>query len=267
MELKPPIVIASGIGGMGEYLKLIEPKFIGAYTLKTITFKPKKGNPPPRLIATENYLINSIGLENPGVENFIEQLKSGQYDELFERVKIIFSFAGDNFEEYEQVAEKMAPFQNKFIAFECNLSCPNVHFNPLSDLTTLKRLLSSLRRKLDIFLIAKLGIEGAFVESIAKLVELCGWDGVTLINTIRALHVDGERIIKGGVSGPILKPIALRAVHEVRSKTKLYIIASGGIASEKDAEDFFKVGANAVSVGTILYKDPSIVERIAKNFS
>lgn len=266
MELKPPIVIASGVGGMGEYLNLIDSKFIGAYTLKTITFKPRKGNPPPRLIATKDYLINSIGLENPGVEKFIEELRAGQYDELFEKVKVIFSFAGDNFQEYEQVAERMMPFQDRFIVFECNLSCPNVHFNPLSDISNLRQLLLTLRKKLKIFLTAKLSIEGAFVEDIAELVEDCGWNGVTLINTIRALHVDGERLIKGGVSGPVLKPIALRAVHEVRNRTKLHIIASGGVMDEKDAEDFFRVGANAVSIGTALYKDPSIVEKIAKRF-
>jgi dihydroorotate dehydrogenase (NAD+) catalytic subunit len=266
VELRPPIVIASGVGGMGEYLKLIDPKQIGAYTLKTITFKPRRGNPPPRLIATQDYLINSIGLENVGVEKFIEELENKVYDELFEKVKVIFSFAGENFEEYLLVAQKMAPYQGRFVAFECNFSCPNVHFNPLSNVAELERMLSELRKRLNVFLIAKLGIEGVFVEEIAKIVEKCGWNGVTLINTIRALHVDGDRIIKGGISGPVLKPIALRAVYEVRNRTNLYIIASGGIMNEQDAEQFFKVGANAISIGTALYKDPKIVEKIARMF-
>lgn len=141
-----------------------------------------------------------------------------------------------------------------------------MHFNPLSNVAELERMLSELRKRLNVFLIAKLGIEGAFVEEIAKIVEDCGWNGVTLINTIRALHVDGERIIKGGISGPVLKPIALRAVYEVRNRTNLYIIASGGIMNEQDAEQFFKVGANAISIGTALYKDPKIVEKIARMF-
>lgn len=266
MELRPPIVIASGVGGMGEYLKLIDPRYIGAYTLKTITFKPRLGNPPPRLIATERYLINSIGLENAGVEKFIEELENGLYEELFRKVKVIFSFAGEDFEEYLKVAERMAPYQDRFVAFECNFSCPNVHFNPLSDTNQLKKMLIELRKKLDVFLIAKLGIEGAFIEQLARLVEECGWNGVTIINTIRALHIDGETLIKGGISGPVLKPIALRAVYEVRNRTNLYIIASGGIMNETDAQHFFKAGANAVSIGTALYRDPTIVERIAKRF-
>jgi len=266
VELRPPIVIASGIGGMGEYLKLIDPKCIGAYTLKTITFKPRHGNPPPRLIATQNYLINSIGLENVGVKKFIEELRGQVYDELFRKVKVIFSFAGENFEEYLLVAEKMVPYQDRFAAFECNFSCPNVQFNPLSNPTELKRMLLELRKRLNVFLIAKIGIEGGFVEDVAKLAEDCGWNGVTLINTIRALHVDGERIIAGGVSGPVLKPIALRAVYEVRKRTSLFIIASGGIMNEEDAQQFFKVGASAISIGTALYKNPKIVEKIAKMF-
>jgi dihydroorotate dehydrogenase (NAD+) catalytic subunit len=122
VELRPPIVIASGVGGMGEYLKLIDPKQIGAYTLKTTTFKPRRGNPPPRLIATQDYLINSIGLENVGVEKFIEELENKVYDELFEKVKVIFSFAGKT-SKYLLVAQKMAPYQGRFVAFECNFSC------------------------------------------------------------------------------------------------------------------------------------------------
>lgn len=267
MELRPPIVIASGVGGMGEYLQLIDPKCIGAYTLKTITFRPRRGNPPPRLVATQNYLINSIGLENVGIERFVEELEQGVFDELFKKVKVIFSFGGESFEEYLLVAERMVPHQEKFIAFECNLSCPNVQIDFLSNLSTLKKLFTELRKRLSVFLIAKLGIEGAFIENVAKLVEDCGWNGVTVMNTIRALHIDGERVVKGGLSGPVLKPIALRAVHEVRNRTNLYIIASGGIMNEKDVEQFFKVGANAVSIGTVLFKNPKIVEKIAQRFS
>ncbi|MGB9821726.1 MAG: tRNA-dihydrouridine synthase [Pseudothermotoga sp.] len=269
MELKPPLVIASGVGGMGEYLQLIDSKYIGAYTLKTITLFPKQGNPPPRLFANQNYLINNIGLENIGIDAFVENLLSDKYVEIFDRTKVIFSLGGDSPDEYKAVAEKIAPHERYFEAIEVNFSCPNVKeggLNILSDLSSFKDVLSCIRKTLKGFLIAKVGIEGAFVEKIAQIVEDHGWNGITLINTVRGLEIVEDRIIKGGLSGPLLKPIALRAVYEVKNKAhKLYVIGSGGIMCEKDVDDFFKVGANAISLGTAVYKNPMIVERIAEH--
>lgn len=268
MELNPPLVIASGVGGMGEYLKLIDPKYIGAYTLKTVTLFPKQGNPPPRLFATENYLINNIGLENIGIDAFIENLNANQYEELFEKVKVIFSLGGDNPEEYKLVAQKIATYEKYFEAIEVNFSCPNVKnggLNILSDLFSFKEVLIYLRKVLKGFLIAKVGVEGNFVENIAQIVKDHGWNGIVLINTIRGLEVVEGKLIKGGISGPVLKPIALRAVYEVKNKVpELYVIGSGGITNEKDVDDFFKVGANAISLGTAIYKNPQVVEKIAK---
>ncbi|HEY8542193.1 MAG TPA: dihydroorotate dehydrogenase, partial [Pseudothermotoga sp.] len=227
MELNPPLVIASGVGGMGEYLKLIDPKYIGAYTLKTVTLFPKQGNPPPRLFATENYLINNIGLENIGIDAFIENLNANQYEELFEKVKVIFSLGGDNPEEYKLVAQKIATYEKYFEAIEVNFSCPNVKnggLNILSDLFSFKEVLIYLRKVLKGFLIAKVGVEGNFVENIAQIVKDHGWNGIVLINTIRGLEVVEGKLIKGGISGPALKPIALRAVYEVKNKVpELYV--------------------------------------------
>ncbi len=269
MELNPPVVIASGTGGMGEYLKLINPEHIGAYTLKTVTLFPKQGNRPPRLFATENYLINNIGLENTGIDAFIEALNSGCYRELFDKVKVIFSIGGDDSDQYKKMAEKINPYEKYFEAIEVNFSCPNVNkggLNILSDLSSFRDVLSFMRKTLGGFLIAKIGIEGGFVEHIAQIVKEHGWNGITLINTIRGLHISQDRIIKGGISGPILKPVALRAVYEVKNKVPdLYVIGSGGIMCEKDADDFFKVGADAISLGTAIYKDPQIVQRISEH--
>ncbi|MFN4190187.1 MAG: tRNA-dihydrouridine synthase [Pseudothermotoga sp.] len=269
MELNPPLVIASGVGGMGEYLKLINPKYIGAYTLKTITLFPKEGNLPPRLFATQEYLMNNIGLENVGIDVFIEKLNNNQYEELFEKTKVIFSLGGDDAQEYKRVAQKIAPYEDYFEAIEVNFSCPNVKkggLNILSDLSSLQDVLIYMRKVLKGFLIAKIGIEGSFVEQIAQILKDHGWNGITLINTIRGLRIVNDKVFKGGLSGPILKPIALRAVYEVKNKVpELYVIGSGGIMCEKDADDFFKVGADAISLGTAIYKDPHIVERIAEH--
>ncbi|MEJ5229220.1 MAG: tRNA-dihydrouridine synthase [Pseudothermotoga sp.] len=269
MKLNPPLIIASGVGGMGEYLKLIDAKYIGAYTLKTITLLPKEGNPPPRLFATNNYLINSIGLENIGIEAFTEKLVSGDYEEIFAKTKVIASLGGDDPEQLTLVAQKIKPYESLFEAIEFNFSCPNVAEGGLklvSDQKALKEVLKSIRKILNGFLIAKLSIEGIFVEELSKLVNEYEWNGVTVTNTIRALQLIDGNLFKGGISGPVLKPISLRAVYEIKNKVAdLYTIACGGIMNEKDADDFFKVGADAVSVGSAIYKDPEIVERIAKH--
>ncbi len=270
MELKIPIVIASGVGGMGEYLKMkmISPDCIGAYTLKTITYKPKSGNPPPRLVASSGYLINSIGLENQGIENFLFKLQQGEFDWIFAKTKVILSLGGDNLEEFQMIAERVKSVEGRFAAIEFNFSCPNVEKGGLSviaDSKKLPKLLKSLRKTLDSFLIAKVGIEGIFVENFASLLEKNEWNGISLINTLRALQFVEGKIQKGGLSGPSLKPIALRAVYEVKKVAKkLFIVGGGGISNEDDAEEFLKVGADAVSLGTIIYKNPKIVERIAE---
>jgi len=138
----------------------------------------------------------------------------------------------------------------------------------LSDFEGWKKILKDIRKILQgQFLIAKLGIEGIFIEEAVKQVNQSGWDGVTLINTVRGLHFNGEKMILGGLSGPILKPIALRAVYEVRNKfPNIFIIASGGVYNFEDAEEFLKVGANAVGVGSALFKNPEIVEKIGEKF-
>jgi len=269
VKLNPPLVIASGVGGMGEYLQLIDAKYIGAYTLKTITLHPKEGNPPPRLFATNNYLINNIGLENIGIEAFTKKIADGEFEELFAKTKVIASLGGDDLEQYLLVAQKIKEYEQIFEAIEFNFSCPNVAkggLSLISDYEAFKQLLRSIRKILSGFLIAKLSIEGAFVEEASKLVKQFDWNGVTVTNTLRALQLIDGKVFKGGISGPVLKPIAMRAIYEIKNKVPdLYTIACGGIMNEDDAEDFFKVGADAVSVGTAIYKDPQIVERIAKH--
>jgi len=265
MNLNPPLVIASGPGGSGEYLSLINPKYVGAYTLKTITLNPKPGNKLKRMENSENYIINSIGLENPGIEYVISNIEKF----VLKETKTILSLGGDSKDEYIKIAEKIAPYAKKFEAIEFNFSCPNVKkggLSILSDVNEWQEILENVRKILpDSFLIAKLSIEGNFVEVLSKKVKEFGWNGLTLINCVRGLLIKDGKIVTGGLSGPILKPIALRAIYAVRKVLKdIYIIASGGIYTKKDVDDFLLVGANAISIGSALFKDPQVIEELGK---
>ncbi|MGC8820924.1 MAG: HisA/HisF-related TIM barrel protein [Fervidobacterium sp.] len=270
LNLRSPLVIASGPGGFGEYMNVegIDWKKVGAYTLKTVTYNPKEGNPPPRMYAKNGYLINRIGLENPGIDNFINLLENGYFDRLFQEVSVILSLGGDTYEEYFEITRKVRPHIGKFVAVEYNFSCPNVRHGGLSimvDRDEWKLLLKEIRNMLpNAFLIAKLGIESGFVEENALLAYESGWEGVTLINTIRGLMFNSEGdMILGGLSGPNLLPIALRAVYEVRKKlSDIYIIASGGVYNPEDVDLFLKLGANAVSVGSALFKNEKILDNL-----
>ncbi|ONN27841.1 dihydroorotate dehydrogenase [Thermosipho affectus] len=264
MNLNPPLIIASGPGGNGEYLKLINPEYIGAYTLKTVTLNPKKGNLPPRMRDKEHFVINSIGLENPGINHFIENIEKYKLN-----VKTILSLGGDTKEEYIKIAEIIDPYAQYFEAIEFNFSCPNVKkggLSIISDKDEWEEILKKVRKILpNTFLIAKLSIEGNFVETSSQIVAKHNWEGITLINCVRGLIIENGKVITGGISGPILKPISLRAIYETRKKLKdIYIIASGGIYTEKDADEFLEIGANAISIGSALFKDPNVVEKIGK---
>ncbi|MDI3471745.1 MAG: dihydroorotate dehydrogenase catalytic subunit [Thermotogaceae bacterium] len=265
MLVKPPLVLLSGPAGFGEWLELIDKSFIGALTLKTITLNPKEGNKPSRMAEGNNYIINRIGLENPGVLKFLEMLDT--FKNL--KSKIILSLGGDTVEEYLKIAETIKPYSKEFDAIEFNFSCPNVEKGGLSivgDLQSWEKIIKTVRKILpDSFLIAKLGIEGIFVENAADILVNNDWNGITLINTVRGLHFENGKIILGGLSGPLLKPIALRAVYEVRKRfSDIFIIASGGIYNSNDAEEFMKVGASAIGIGSALFKSPEIVEEIGK---
>lgn len=271
LKLRTPIVIASGPGGFGEYLNVdsIDWSYVGAYTLKTITLHPKVGNKPPRIYASNVFMINRIGLENPGFDGLKKMIDSGELDVLLSKVPAILSLGGDSFEEYVEITKLMKPYLDKFLAIEYNFSCPNVHHGGLSimsDREEWKKLLKEIRKETDTFIIAKLGIESGFVEEMAKIVALEGWNGVTVINTIRGLIVNPEgQVLLGGLSGPALYPIALRAVYEVRKVLPdIFIIASGGIYTAQQAKEMLQFGANAVSIGSALFQNEEIINKIGK---
>ncbi|MCD6252881.1 MAG: dihydroorotate dehydrogenase [Thermotogae bacterium] len=270
LGIRPPLIIASGPGGYGEYLNLINSKYLGAYTLKTVTYKPRSLTEAPRMAFGSFYLINHIGLENPGVDKFLESLRLGKYDGIFKRTKVILSLGGDDLKEYLKITEKVKPHVDRFVAVEYNFSCPNVTkggFLLTAKADDWAKLLGRIRELLPrTFLLAKLGIEGILIERAAGYINEAGWEGVTLVNTVRGLHMNPDGgILLGGLSGPILKPISLRAVYEVRKRYQnLYIVAAGGVYSASDAREFIAVGANAISVGSALFKDPNVIEEIGK---
>lgn len=272
LNLKVPLIIASGPGGFGEYAKIegFPWEYVGAYTLKTVTYNKKSGNVPPRMYARDGYMINRIGLENPGIDQFLNALESGEYDYLFQKTNVILSLGGDSYQEYIEVTKKVKPYLHKFIAVEYNFSCPNVSKGGLSivtDLTEWQSLLVEIRKELpDTFLIAKLGIEGGFIENLAEKAAQSGWNGVTAINTIRGLMFnDAGEMLLGGLSGPNLLPIATRAVYEVRKKLPdIYIVSSGGVYKGEDAKQLLKIGADAVSIGSAIFQDEQVIAHMGK---
>ena len=272
LNLRSPLAVASGPGGMGEYMEFIDPETLGAYILKTITLHPKEGATPPRLRAGKDFVINRIGLENPGIDVFVEDVASGKYNYLFEKVPVILSLGGDSPDEYKEIARKSLPIIDRFIAVEYNFSCPNVEAGGLaivSDRMVLKDIMVSVRDILkDTFLIAKFGIEGIFVEQASDMVKDTGWNGITLINTIRGIVKTPDGYLRGGISGAVLKPIGMRAVYEVRQRHgNMFIMASGGVYTPEDVKDYIEAGANAVQIGSALFKNPSIIDELYESLS
>lgn len=273
LRLKNPVVTASGTFGFGvEYAPLVDLGAIGAVVLKSVTLNPKVGNPPPRIAETPAGMLNSIGLENPGVEAVIQDI----LPELKERgAKVIASVAGETVEEYGMVAARFAAAGVDGI--EVNVSCPNVRRGGVafaSDPETAAAVTAEVRRaagKLPVFV--KLGVLGADVVAVAKAVASAGASGVSLINTLPGLAVDVRRRrpllgnVTGGLSGPAIKPVALWAVWRVYKEVGLPVIGMGGIMSASDALEFIICGATAVAVGTGNFVNPRLTVEMVDSLS
>jgi dihydroorotate dehydrogenase (NAD+) catalytic subunit len=273
LRLKNPVVTASGTFGFGiEYAGVVDLAALGAVVLKTVTLKPRQGNPPPRLAETPAGMLNSIGLENPGVEAVAQDI----LPELKRRgVKVIASVAGETTGEYATVAERLAAAGAD--ALEVNLSCPNVgrgglHFG--GDPETAAAVTQAVRQvagNLPVFV--KLGVMGADVVKVAGAVAAAGASGVSLINTLPGLAVDWRRRrpilgnITGGLSGPAIKPVALWAVWRVYAATRLPIIGMGGIMSAADALEFIVCGATAVAAGTGNFVNPRLTVELVEGLN
>ncbi len=265
LKLKNPIICASGTFGFGDELKgLADFSFIGAIVAKTITLRPRQGNPPPRIYETSCGVINSIGLENPGSEAFIKE-KPPALKGLGQ--KHIVSIGGSSKKECEKLIKRLNK-EKDIDAFELNLSCPNlkgkklISQSPKMTFDTIK-VLRGLTKKT---LIAKLTPEVTDIVKIAEAAESSGADAVSLVNTYFSLAIDIENKksylgnISGGYSGPAIKPMSLYKVWQVARSVKIPVIGGGGITNYKDAIEFLLAGASAISLGTINLTYPNFAK-------
>ncbi len=265
IELNSPIILASGIFGYGnEKIDFIDYKKIGAITTKTITYTPWKGNPQLRIYETDCGMINSIGLQNPGIFYFVKNILHKIRKKW---PKIFVSITGRNEKEFIDIIKILN--REKVDAIELNLSCPNFEkkqrmISQDPDLTY--RIIKIVRNETSLPLIAKISPNVNDIKEIAIASEKAGADILSLINTVKGLRIDFKKmkIIDGGLSGPSIKPIGLKCVYDVYRVVKIPIIGIGGITRGIDAIEYFLVGASAVGIGSGLFTNANIIEEIYK---
>ncbi|AYC29185.1 dihydroorotate dehydrogenase [Paenisporosarcina cavernae] len=268
LELKNPIMPASGCFGFGrEYANLYDLSLLGSIMIKATTFETRLGNPTPRVAETSSGMLNAIGLQNPGLQKVLtEELPFlAQYD-----IPIIANVAGTLTEDYVEVAKHISAAPNVH-ALELNISCPNVKCGGITfgtDPVVAAELTAAVKEVSSVPVYVKLSPNVTDITTIAKAVEEAGADGITMINTLLGMRVDertGKPVLAnktGGLSGPSVKPVAIRMVYEVRQAVSIPIIGMGGVASTQDVIDFMSVGADAVAVGTANFVDPFICPTI-----
>lgn len=269
--LKNPLVPASGTYGYGEaYKQYYSPNELGALISKGITRYPKSGNEGIRIWETPSGILNSIGLENPGIEEFLNG-KLQKMQELNEN--IIVNLGGNTIEEYLESIEMLN--NHKFFAIELNISCPNVKHGGMAfgiEAETAAYVTNLVRKNTDHKVIVKLSPNARDIVECAKTVEEAGADGLSLINTILGMAIDPyeEKIVfnntYAGLSGPAVKPIALRMVHQVAKAVQIPIIGAGGISTGLDVAEFLMAGATMVQIGTANFMNPMAVINILQEF-
>jgi dihydroorotate dehydrogenase (NAD+) catalytic subunit len=271
MELVNPIIAASGTFGYGiEFEEIVALERIGGLVTKGISMEPMAGNAAPRIIQTAAGMLNAIGLQNVGVEDFIARKLPPL--SRYPSCNVIVNVFGFTDGEYIAVIERLNEAAG-IAAYELNVSCPNVHAGGMafgSDPGSLEYLVGRAKRASTRPLIVKLSPNVTSIAHMAKIAAEAGADAISLTNTFLAMSIDAEtrrpRLanVTGGLSGPAIKPIALRMVYETARTVKIPIIGMGGIVMAEDAVEFLLAGATAVEVGTASYADPRAVERLAK---
>lgn len=264
LVFKNPVTVASGTFGVkNEYSQFVDSHRLGAVITKTITLHPRQGNSMPRICETPSGMLNAIGLQNKGLEDFVQN-KIPYFQKRC--IPLIVSIAGETAEEFSILARELDRYRKAVTALELNLSCPNIEaggVRAIREKKLISKTISAVRKATRLFLFAKLSPElGDVVETAREAVQ-AGADGLSLINTIRgmaiSIHSRRPRLAAGtgGLSGPAIRPIALRYVYEVkRALPKIPVIASGGITTWEDAVEFLIAGADLMAVGTANFVNP-----------
>jgi dihydroorotate dehydrogenase (NAD+) catalytic subunit len=270
IKMKNPVMVASGTFGYGEEAsKFVDLDKLGAIVTKTITLKPREGNPPPRVAETPSGMLNSIGLQNKGVDDFIKNTLP--FLSKF-KTPLIANIAGESAKDYAELA-KILNKEPLVKGIEINISCPNVTKGGMFfcfDPKATSELVKTVRKATSLPLIVKLSPNVTDIALIAKQAEGAGADAISLINTLLGMSIDVEtRKSKlgtptGGLSGPAIKPVAVRMVWQVKHAIKIPIVGIGGIMTGKDAIEFFLAGASAVQVGTANFVDTQAPIRIVE---
>ena len=264
LKLKNPVLTASGTFGYGtEYADFIDLNRLGGFIVKGTTLNPREGNDSPRMAQTPMGMINAVGLQNKGVDHFIEHI----YPTIKDLdTNVIVNVSGASVADYVAVAEKLAPLSG-IPAIEVNISCPNVKAGGMAFGTTCAGaadVTAAVRRAWPRHLMVKLSPNVTDITEIALAAESAGADSVSLINTLLAMAIDVERqrpylsTITGGLSGPAVKPIAVRMVWQVAKKVRIPVVGLGGISTAADALEFIMAGASAVQIGTANFVDPQV---------
>jgi dihydroorotate dehydrogenase (NAD+) catalytic subunit len=269
LVLRNPLLVASGTFGYGiEYGDVVDVQRLGAICSKGTTLRPRQGNPPPRVTETPAGMLNSIGLQNPGVDAVLDKYAatwSGW------EVPVIVNVAGESVEDYVEVARRLDGHPG-VSGIELNISCPNVGAGGLQfalDAGAAGEVTAAVRRATDLPLMVKLSPAATDIRGIAKAIASAGADAISAVNTLPGMAIDRVRRrpllgnTYGGLSGPALKPVALRVVYEVAQVVKLPIVGIGGVGSLDDVLDFLMCGACAVQVGTAVFADPVLPLRLA----
>jgi len=262
IKMQNPVMVASGTFGFGnEYSSFYDINKLGALVTKGLTLLPKEGNPPPRIYETPAGMLNSIGLENPGLQKFVET----EWPRLSKlKVPVIVNISGDTVEDYYNIAKQLSSLEN-LTALEVNISCPNVAKGGLAfgqDPESAFEVIKAVRQASDLPIIAKLSPNVSHIQDIAKAVVDAGANALSLINTLLGMAIDihSEKPVFcrtfAGLSGPAVKPVALRMVWEAYESVQVPIIGMGGITSWQDAIEFILAGASAVAVGTANFVNP-----------
>jgi dihydroorotate dehydrogenase (NAD+) catalytic subunit len=272
MELVNPVIAASGTFGYGiEFEEIVSLEEIGGFVTKGISLEPMVGHAAPRIVQTAAGMLNAIGLQNIGVEDFIEKKLPALA--RYPLCKVIVNVFGYTVNEYIRVIERLNQASG-IAAYELNVSCPNVHAGGMafgSDPGSLEYLVSRAKKASARPLIVKLSPNVTSISHMAKVVADSGADAVSLTNTFLAMAIDVETRrpqltnITGGLSGPAIKPIALRMVYETARTVSIPILGLGGIVTPEDAVEFLLAGATAIQVGTASYADPRATERLARS--